>query len=474
MTPQTYIEKLQSKVSTKTNRQVRIKARTLLNGFGYYRRSETIIEQINNELAAADLSTDFSVCFPPSLDEYITVSGVKAELSTTPDVKNVIYKQREHSLARAVEATVMVVTEHGKGSGFIIDPMGLCITAAHVIVNGSQFADEVKVILFPQQENERTVDARVILFHKSLDYALLALEEPTRKPEELTMYPYAELGAPKELLHAQSVYAIGAPAGMPNTISKGIVSNPRARYRKIECIQTDAAIDHGNSGGPLVDSDGKILGVNVWGIGDVDSLKLSVPIDYMLSDFAIGREFLGTTDGKEPGILCKDCGYLDKEVDNYTFFCMNCGSQRYLTEKKRQAEELQNRKDMIGQVLSTRGLPDEYQLVIERSVNLPENKGILTIIDLGSEKNRAILANLPVISSDDVPGDFSTIRWDELDVGFPGGDIASLEVSSACLRIHLFAILKESRERDPQEVLNEFFEYFCELRKEVLEKVKQE
>jgi serine protease Do len=136
------------------------------------------------------------------------------------------------------------------GSGFIIDPSGLIVTNNHVIVN----ADQITVTL----NDGTSLPARLIGRDEKTDLALLRIN--ARRP-----LPAARFGDSDRARIGDWVIAIGNPFGLGSTVTAGIVS---ARNRSIdagpydEFIQTDAPINQGNSGGPLFDMSGAVVGVN--------------------------------------------------------------------------------------------------------------------------------------------------------------------------------------------------------------------
>jgi S1-C subfamily serine protease len=142
----------------------------------------------------------------------------------------------------------------GAGSGFVWDRQGHVITNFHVISG----ADAAKVTLADQS----TWNARLVGAAPEKDLAVLKIDAPAGK---LTPLP---LGSSETLKVGQSVFAIGNPFGLDQSLTTGVVS---ALGREIqsesgaplrEAIQTDAAINPGNSGGPLLDSSGRLIGVN--------------------------------------------------------------------------------------------------------------------------------------------------------------------------------------------------------------------
>ncbi len=170
----------------------------------------------------------------------------------------------------------------GAGSGFVWDTQGHIVTNFHVVQGGHDF-----VITF--QNDPKQYHASLVGVEPKKDLAVLKLKE---KPQKLTPI---KPGSSKDLQVGQMTFAIGSPFGLDHTLTTGIVS---ATGRKIDgiggvkihdMIQTDAAINMGNSGGPLLDSSGSLIGVNTVifstsgssaGLGfavPVDTVKLIVP-----------------------------------------------------------------------------------------------------------------------------------------------------------------------------------------------------
>lgn len=170
----------------------------------------------------------------------------------------------------------MDVTEipRGTGSAFVWDKQGHIITNYHVVKG----ADRAQVTLADQS----TWTAQLIGYAPEKDLAVLKIDAPV---EQLFPIP---VGNSDNLLVGQSVYAIGNPFGLDQTLTTGIIS---ALGREIESvggvpirdvIQTDAAINPGNSGGPLLDSSGRLIGVNTAiysPSGAYAGIGFSIPVD---------------------------------------------------------------------------------------------------------------------------------------------------------------------------------------------------
>ncbi len=161
----------------------------------------------------------------------------------------------------------------GSGSGFLWDDRGHVVTNFHVV----QDADSQKVTL-----GDATFDAKTVGFARDQDLAVLRIEAPSEK-----LVPI-RLGLSAGLQVGQKVYAIGNPFGLDYTLTKGIVSalgrtiTSPSNATIFDVIQTDAAINMGNSGGPLLDSSGRLIGVNTAiysPSGASAGIGFAVPVD---------------------------------------------------------------------------------------------------------------------------------------------------------------------------------------------------
>jgi serine protease Do len=139
---------------------------------------------------------------------------------------------------------------HSLGSGFVIDPEGYVVTNNHVIAQATEI-----VVTFA---NDKKLTATVVGRDPKTDLALL-------KVESTRALPYVEFGDSDEMRVGDWVIAIGNPFGLGSTVTAGIIS---ARSRNINAgpfddfLQTDAAINRGNSGGPMFNQAGEVIGVN--------------------------------------------------------------------------------------------------------------------------------------------------------------------------------------------------------------------
>ncbi len=174
------------------------------------------------------------------------------------------------------------VPQQGQGSGFILDKQGLILTNNHVIDN----AQRVEVTLSDKHKYKATV----IGIDKNHDLALIKIQAPNLQP--------ATLSDSNGLTVGQKVYAIGNPFGLNGTMTRGIISSIRSirgpQNNPIEdAIQTDAAVNPGNSGGPLLNSRGEVIGITTLiasnGADQSSGIGFAIPINTakaVLDDFA--------------------------------------------------------------------------------------------------------------------------------------------------------------------------------------------
>ena len=161
--------------------------------------------------------------------------------------------------------------QEGQGSGFIIDKEGHILTNYHVIADARQ----VEVTL----HNRKKYRATVIGMDKSHDLAVIQIKGPNLSP--------MVLGESRNLQVGQKVYAIGNPFGLSGTMTRGIISSIRPVQEPDgmvidEAIQTDAAINPGKSGGPLLNCHGEVIGINTMiasNTGQSAGIGFAIPIN---------------------------------------------------------------------------------------------------------------------------------------------------------------------------------------------------
>jgi len=176
------------------------------------------------------------------------------------------------AVVKEVSPTVVTITSgEGLGSGVIIDgKQGIILTNNHVIAEAP--GGQVDVTL----KNAKTLRGQVLGTDRDVDIAVVKVNA--------SGLPQAELADSDRLDVGQTAIAIGAPLGLEQTVTHGVVStlNRKINPDQVEgYIQTDAAINPGNSGGPLIDSSGHVIGINsaVLRGNEAQSLGFAIPIN---------------------------------------------------------------------------------------------------------------------------------------------------------------------------------------------------
>lgn len=181
----------------------------------------------------------------------------------------------------AIKSVVTIRTDVGQGTGFIIDSEGYIVTNAHVLSGGRY----VQALTYEQE----TINAVFIGYDSEFDLALLKIPGNYQK---------LELADSNDIQIGEKVIAIGNPLGLQFSVSQGIVSGvDRTGANGLDVyVQTDAALNPGNSGGPLINKEGEVIGINNFKVGDGESLGFALESNYIeetINDIAL--EALGTT-----------------------------------------------------------------------------------------------------------------------------------------------------------------------------------
>ena len=162
------------------------------------------------------------------------------------------------------------------GSGFFIDRRGYLVTNNHVIEKhvDPKYQGFSKVYIKMSDDPDTRIPAKVIGWDPALDLALL-------KAEINPLYVF-NLGSSSDINIGEKIYAIGSPVGLEKTMTSGIVSAfDRKLFSVASVLQIDAAINTGNSGGPIIDSAGNVQAVVFAGMLDFEGLNFAIPVEYL-------------------------------------------------------------------------------------------------------------------------------------------------------------------------------------------------
>ena len=163
-------------------------------------------------------------------------------------------------------AIVKIETQKEIGTGFLIAKNGTLVTNFHVIKE----AEEISVTL---ESGEIYKAAYLIRTDEEKDFAILRIEAAD--------VPFVDLGNSDGSRVGEEVMTIGTPQGLEQTVSTGIVSGRRIMPAGYALLQTTAPISHGSSGGPLLNRDGKTIGIITAFIAEGQNLNFAVPINYV-------------------------------------------------------------------------------------------------------------------------------------------------------------------------------------------------
>lgn len=182
------------------------------------------------------------------------------------------------------------IPDRSIGSGFFIDPDGYIITNYHVIASevDPEYEGYSRLYVRMSARPEERVPARVVGWDRVFDIALLKVEVDAPNVISFTNIRTLQPGT--------AVFAIGSPIGLESSISSGIISAVGRRFLQMgDTLQVDVPVNPGNSGGPLLDSDGELVGVVFAGLSQFQGLNFAIPsfwVQHFLSELWHGGEVI--------------------------------------------------------------------------------------------------------------------------------------------------------------------------------------
>ena len=205
------------------------------------------------------------------------------------NIKNSIYK---------------IITSGGTGTGFKVAGHNFVITNYHVIRGNKTVA--------VQDHNDDRFLAQVVMVNPEVDLAFLHVEELKDKAGSIT------LDENYEVSNLQKIFINGFPFGMPFTITEGIISSPNQPMNGRNYIQTDAAVNPGNSGGPMLNPKGVLVGVTTSKFSDADNVGFGIKHTDLIKELKDYR-----FEDNNYHVKCNAC---DHYIDQETEYCPNCGN----------------------------------------------------------------------------------------------------------------------------------------------------
>ncbi len=194
----------------------------------------------------------------------------------------------------------------GSGSCFYLKKYNIFVTNFHVVEGFQEVAIE-------NAKKDRFL-AKVVLINPLVDLAFL------HSDNDFSHLPELELDIEKEVKIGERISVVGYPFGMPYTVTDGTVSAPKQLMEGRTYIQTDAAVNPGNSGGPMCDENQKIIGITVAKFNDADNMGFGIPV-------ALLDKMLALVNSIDRSTFAVECSTCHKLISDKTQFCPACGNK---------------------------------------------------------------------------------------------------------------------------------------------------
>lgn len=207
------------------------------------------------------------------------------------------------------DAVVQIATPFSTGTGFFLKKYGLIITNEHVARDNNYVIIESNLI-------EKQL-ASVIYIDPSYDLAFL-------KPEKIDSEKLPDIKFSKKspLNEGENVIAVGHPFGLNYSATRGIISNLKEDNNDIAYIQHDAALNPGNSGGPLINEKAEVIGINTFIVNNSNNVGFSLPVKYLQKSL---DEFIAVD--QKCSARCSSCKNVVTDLSVSDQYCNFCGSK---------------------------------------------------------------------------------------------------------------------------------------------------
>lgn len=194
----------------------------------------------------------------------------------------------------------------GSGSCFYLKNYDLFVTNYHVVEGFREVA--------LQDDNKNRFHARVVLVNPVRDIALLKADG------DFSALPEIALSALDEVTIGQKINVAGYPFGMPFTVTEGTVSSPRQLLNDSYYIQTDAAVNPGNSGGPMFNDNSELVAITVSKLNNADNMGFGIPVSSL-------RELLDQIADLDTSVFNVQCNSCDEFISEEEEYCPSCGDK---------------------------------------------------------------------------------------------------------------------------------------------------
>lgn len=286
----------------------------------------------------------------------------------------------EETLDKYKNIVVQIATPYSSGTGVYLSHYNFIVTNEHVI------RDTLSVVVEGVAFGRK--NAHVVFIDEKNDLAFLKIADlnKSNNPKGINLKSIYQPSI------GESIYAIGHPFGLKYTTTKGIISSLNYLVDDVNYIQHDAALNPGNSGGPLLSCEGDLIGINTFILKNGVNIGLSLPISHLYKAITT---FIDS--GFKKAIVCTVCNIALEDVPKTSVYCHNCGSkQKYISSAKKYEPIGVSKK--IEEILETLG----YDLMLSRrGLRNWEIREGSAKLDLSYQKKTgliiadAYLANLP-------------------------------------------------------------------------------